>query len=195
MARLSDQTPLLLEKQMGEGRVVVFASTFDNISNDFPLHASFVPFVEQTAQYLGRLDEGQANLLVGSYLELRAAREQAPRSKCWIRRRRARYPWKSPRGRADLLLTQGGLLRVRRPNGRHELVAVNADRHESDLDVFPGDTDAVAEHRPGGSRGEQADENGERRYVLVVRAGMALALAVAESSWGTSILRWTKRAA
>ena len=38
---------------MGEGRVLVFASTFDNISNDFPLHASFVPFVEQTAQYLG----------------------------------------------------------------------------------------------------------------------------------------------
>ncbi len=39
-ARLTDDTPLLLEKQLGEGRVLVFASTFDNISNDFPLHAS-----------------------------------------------------------------------------------------------------------------------------------------------------------
>jgi hypothetical protein len=34
--------------------VQVFASTFDNIGNDFPLHSSFLPFVEQTARYLGR---------------------------------------------------------------------------------------------------------------------------------------------
>jgi hypothetical protein len=39
--------------------VEVFASTFDNIDNDFPLHASFVPFVEQTARYLGRMDSGR----------------------------------------------------------------------------------------------------------------------------------------
>ena len=75
-ARLSDETPLLLDKQFGEGRVLVFASTFDNISNDFPLHASFVPFIEQTAQYLGRVDNRQANFMVGSYLELRNAKEQ-----------------------------------------------------------------------------------------------------------------------
>ena len=51
-ARLGDQTPLLLDQQLGEGHVLVFASTFDNIANDFPLHSSFVPFVEQTARYL-----------------------------------------------------------------------------------------------------------------------------------------------
>ena len=56
VARLTDRHPLLLDKQFGEGRVLVFASTFDNVSNDFPLHASFVPFVEQTARYLGRLE-------------------------------------------------------------------------------------------------------------------------------------------
>ena len=31
-ARLTDETPLLLDKQIGEGHVLVFASTFDNIS-------------------------------------------------------------------------------------------------------------------------------------------------------------------
>src|SRR5581483_9951623 len=40
-AKMSDDTPLLMEKRIGEGRVVVFASTFDNVSNDFPLHPSF----------------------------------------------------------------------------------------------------------------------------------------------------------
>src|SRR5204863_2068282 len=75
-ARLSDETPLLLDKQLGEGRVLVFASTFDNISNDFPIHASFVPFVAETANYLGGLDDGNASYTVGAFLELRAAKEQ-----------------------------------------------------------------------------------------------------------------------
>ena len=61
-ARLGDETPLLLDKQLGEGRVLVFASTFDNVSNDFPLHASFVPFIEHTANYLARQEEGARQL-------------------------------------------------------------------------------------------------------------------------------------
>ena len=32
LARLNDQTPLLLERQIGEGKVLVFTSTFDNSS-------------------------------------------------------------------------------------------------------------------------------------------------------------------
>src|SRR5262249_54209918 len=32
VARLSDNTPLLLDKQIGEGRVLLFTSTFDNVS-------------------------------------------------------------------------------------------------------------------------------------------------------------------
>ncbi|MGA3042360.1 MAG: BatA domain-containing protein, partial [Bryobacteraceae bacterium] len=75
-ARLGDETPLLLEKQIGEGRVLVFASTFDNISNDFPLHPAFVPFIEHTANYLARQEEGPSNYVVGAYLELRQAKEQ-----------------------------------------------------------------------------------------------------------------------
>ncbi len=52
VARLTDQTPLLLEKKIGEGRVLLLASGLDNLTNDFPLHPDFVPFVEQTALYL-----------------------------------------------------------------------------------------------------------------------------------------------
>ena len=75
VARLTDQTPLLLDQQVGGGHILVFASTFDNVANDFPLHASFVPFVEQTARYLGRLDAGPASVPVGSFEELRDSKE------------------------------------------------------------------------------------------------------------------------
>ncbi len=48
IVRLGDQTPLLLEKRLGEGRVVLLTSGLDNLTNDFPLNPAFVPFVEQT---------------------------------------------------------------------------------------------------------------------------------------------------
>ena len=86
VARLADQTPLLLDQQVGDGHVLVFASTFDNIANDFPLHASFVPFIEQTARYLGRLDNGPSSVPVGSFEELRDSKEKAPPWTCWTPR-------------------------------------------------------------------------------------------------------------
>ena len=76
VARLTNQAPLLLEKQVGEGRVIVFTSTFDNVGNDLPLHASFVPFVEETARYLGGQQDRSTNVAVDSYIELRSAKER-----------------------------------------------------------------------------------------------------------------------
>mgnify|MGYP003344342723 CR=1 FL=1 len=35
VARLSDKTPILMEKKIAEGRVLLFASTFDNVTNDY----------------------------------------------------------------------------------------------------------------------------------------------------------------
>src|SRR5471032_1757993 len=46
IVRLADQTPLLLEKRIGEGRVVLLTSGLDNLTNDFPQHPAFVPFIE-----------------------------------------------------------------------------------------------------------------------------------------------------
>src|SRR5262249_48303901 len=72
LAKLSDGTPLLLERQIGEGHVLTFTSAFDNVANDFPLHNSWVPFVQDAAYYLagGGADQ-QPNLSVDTYVELR----------------------------------------------------------------------------------------------------------------------------
>ena len=78
LAKLSDETPLVLERKIGEGKVLVFASTFANSENDLPLHASWVPFVQQTATYLGGAGAEQpTNLTVDSYVELRAPKVKA----------------------------------------------------------------------------------------------------------------------
>ncbi len=77
IAHLTDGTPLLLEKKIGEGSVLLFASGLDNLTNDFPLHPVFVPFVEQTALYLSGIERRSGARVVDSFLELRSSKEQS----------------------------------------------------------------------------------------------------------------------
>jgi hypothetical protein len=186
-ARLGDETPLLLEKQLGEGRVLVFASTFDNISNDFPLHASFVPFIEHTANYLARQEEGPSNYVVGSYLELRQAKEQGAAVEVLDPKGERALTLDEATRAQNMPLSMAGFYDVKRPNGRHELVAVNADRHESDLDVISADTLALWQNTAQGQQNRTSGGEAEAPkpmefwwYVLIA----VLALAVAESLLG-----------
>jgi hypothetical protein len=185
-ARLSDETPLLLDKQLGEGRVLVFASTFDNISNDFPTHASFVPFVEQTAQYLSRVDNRQANFIVGSYLELRNAKEQGASIEVLDPKGERALSLEEATKAQSIRLASSGYYEVHRPNGRKELVAVNPDRQESDLDIVPQETLSLWENTAHGVGSSGEGVEGDRKpkefwwYVMLA----VLAVGVAESLLG-----------
>jgi hypothetical protein len=132
LLRLNDGAPLLAEQKQGEGRIVWFASTFDNVANDLPLRPVFVPFLEGLARYLAGEEVRAAQASAGDLLELRATE------------RAAGVEVMDPRGARALSLSQGaaarsfrfeeaGFFEVRRGGGRRELVAVNVDRRESDL--------------------------------------------------------------
>lgn len=140
IARLTDQTPILFEQQIGEGRVLVFASTFDNISNDFPLHSSFLPFVEETARYLGGQQDKSTNVAVGSFVDLRTAKEQG--SSVDVLDPDGKHPLslREASNAPSFQVTREGFYELHRANGRQELVAVHADRRESDLAVIPAET-------------------------------------------------------
>ena len=142
--RLQDQTPLLLEKPIGEGRVVLFTSGFDNLTNDLPLHPVFVAFVERAVRYLFGGEVGNSSRRVDELLQLRTQREAAAVGVEVI----------DPSGRRGLSLQQStseqtyplsrtGYYEVRLANGRHDLVAANADRRESDLTPIPADVLAL----------------------------------------------------
>ena len=195
--RLSDGTPLLIDQQMGEGHILVFASTLDNIANDFPVHASFVPFVEQTARYLGHLNEGPPSVPVGSFAELRDTKEKG-----------AAVDVVDPKGERALSLEEAtkaqniqfamsGFYEIRRPNAPNELVAVNADRHESDLTPIAPETLSLWQNTAEGSAGAGGSVEGEQKplsvwwYVMLA----VLALAVAESFLGNRYLAVDKEAA
>ena len=76
-ARLSDGTPLLLDKQIGEGHVLLLASGLENLTNDLPLHPVFVAFVDRVARYLSGSERLSGSRLVDSFVQLRAAAESA----------------------------------------------------------------------------------------------------------------------
>ncbi len=52
VARFSNGSPALLERALGQGRVVLFASDVDRRWNDFPLHPAFVPFAIEALRYV-----------------------------------------------------------------------------------------------------------------------------------------------
>jgi aerotolerance regulator-like protein/VWA domain-containing protein len=139
IARLTDGTPLILEKQIGEGRVLVFASGFDNLTNDFPLHPLFVPFIEQTAGDLSGLQQRQGVALVDSYMQLRTAKEQAVSVEVVDPQGKKPLTINQAATAQSFQLSQAGFYELRLANGRQDVVGVNADRRESDLALMPDD--------------------------------------------------------
>jgi hypothetical protein len=65
LARFSSGDKALLECGAGDGRALVLASDLDNRWNDFPLHASFVPFLHEAVRYLSSAHAHAAEYAVG----------------------------------------------------------------------------------------------------------------------------------
>jgi hypothetical protein len=196
-ARLTDGTPLLLDEQLGEGHVLVFTSTFDNLANDFPLHKSFVPFVSRTAQYLGRLTDEPPSVPVGSFAELRDSKEKGVAVDVLDPKGERALSLEEATKAPNVQFTMTGFYDIRRPNGRNELVAVNSDRHESDLTPVPQETLSLWQNTAQGTAVPGETSEGEQKplslwwYVMLA----VLALAAAESYLGNRHLAVDKEAA
>jgi len=143
IARLGDQTPLLLEKRIGEGRVVLLTSGLDNLTNDFPLNPAFVPFIEQTARYLGGSERQGGARPVDAYLELRNAKEQAQGVEVTDPEGKRPLTLGEAASAQSFQLTEAGYYQLRLANGRQDEIGVNPDPRESNLDVIPDDVLAL----------------------------------------------------
>jgi hypothetical protein len=191
VARLTDHTPLLLDKKIGEGRVLLWTSGLDNLTNDFPLQPAFVAFVEQTARYLAAAERPASARTVDSFLDLRTAGAQEPGQKLGVE-------VVDPDGHRPLSLNEAattqslrlsrtGFYQVRLANGRQDIVGVNPDRRESNLDVVPDDVLALWRGKPTSSPEPAVMNAGSVRredetvsvwwYIML----LALAAALAES--------------
>jgi hypothetical protein len=154
IVRLGDQTPLLLEKRIGEGRVVLLTTGLDNLTNDFPQRPNFVPFVEQTARYLAGSERQGGAHPVDAYLELRNAKEQAQGVEVTDPEGKRPLTLGEAAHAQSFQLTEAGYYQLRLASGRQDEVAVNPDPKESNLDVIPADMLALWQAK--GSESSQA---------------------------------------
>ncbi len=140
-AKLSDGSPLLIDRKIGEGHALVFTSALDNIANNLPLAAGLaaVPRSDHRTRWAASAP--------------RPAITKSDRSSICAPRREKGVPVEivGPGNKRLLSLAEStkattfqfpsqGFFDIRRANGREELAAVNPDRRESDFAIVPAET-------------------------------------------------------
>jgi len=200
-ARLTDGTPLLLEKQLGEGRVLLFASGLENLTNDLPLHPVFVAFVDHTARYLSGSERLSGSRLVDSSVQLRAAVSAGTVANIEVidpDGRRA-LSLNEARTAQTFRLARAGFYQIRFVNERDAVIGVNPDRRESDLEPLPKDVQQLWSGSSGNSASQGASQSAsavasEEKfqpvslwwYVMLLALAVAIAeMAVASGYMGT----------
>ena len=193
-ATLSDGSPLFIDRKIGAGHALVFTSALDNIANNLPVEPVWLPFIDQTTHDMGGIGTAQGNYKVGSFVELRTAREKGVP---------VEIVGPGVDGKSDkrlLSLSEStkassfqfpsqGFFDIRRANGREELAAVNTDRRESDFALVPQETldlwkNTGVGQKSGPSTTSSDQQRDDKAELWPWVLAMLAVLAVAESVLG-----------
>ena len=148
LADLQDGSPLLLERESGKGRVLLFTSSLDRNWNRLPLKSVFLPFCQEMVKYAARFQPPPRAYRVGERVALQSLNPQWAKALATLSTssRSFAHTWSvaAPSGReiplddrvgedpSSLKLTEPGFYRFRVQETEH-LLAVNPDPRESDL--------------------------------------------------------------
>jgi hypothetical protein len=179
VARFDDGAPALVERRVGNGRVLMWTSSLDLQWTDLPLKSVYLPFVHRMATTLAAYRDKPAWLTVGDVLEPArpaavpgTARAAAARMVLTPAGQRVTLDGEGP----DVLeLSEQGFYEVRTPGPNAPpvmTVASNLDLSESDLspmdpaDVVAGATGRAGGAAPAGANVTATDQDQERNQRL-----------------------------
>jgi hypothetical protein len=129
LIRFEDGRPLLIERHVGAGRLLVLTSPLDREWNDLAIHPLFVRFIGEAARYLTAA-AAAPNAVVGTALPLGVNGTNG--AQVFDPRGRRAMALGDTAGQARLIAEQIGFYEVR-GGGRSDWIAVNPDARESDL--------------------------------------------------------------
>lgn len=155
LVSLADGTALLMENPLGAGKVMVFASSFDNVWNDLPVQPVFVPFVVELARYLSGAAEDIHQATVDSSLALAQRREGGAAVQVVDPAGDRALSLSGSVEQTEVTLDQVGFYEIQSSRGT-ELVAVNPDPRESNFRPLEADTLALWQATGRGSDEPQA---------------------------------------
>ena len=99
---------------------MLLTSGLDNLTNDFPLHPAFVPFIEQTARYLAGSERQGGSRPVDAYLELRNAKEKGQGVEVTDPEGKRPLTLGEAASAQSFQLTEAGYYQLRLANGRQD---------------------------------------------------------------------------
>jgi hypothetical protein len=133
----SARSPVLIERSIGAGRIMLFASSLDNSSSDLPVKPVFVSFISEVAQYLSNEKLLVKEQVADSFLQLTLTGGSSGQV---VDPDGANLLSLEDTTRdQDVQLNKTGYYQVFTPSGE-VLVAVNPDIRESDLTLMPAQT-------------------------------------------------------
>jgi hypothetical protein len=183
LARFDAGTPAVLERRVGRGRVLLWASTLDVSWSDLPTKPVFLPFVHQTVRHLAGYAEPEPWLTVGQVLNASAAIAKAPPMPRVLLTPTGRRLPLDDEGSDVLELTEQGFYEIRGEQNQAEVVvAANVDPAEADL--TPMDPKEITAAAVGGGEAEgsqngvpltpEAREKNQRLWWYLLIAGILL---------------------
>jgi len=190
LAKLSNGKPLVLERKVGEGKVLAFTSDFGAANNDLPRHYAWVPFVQKSVAYLGGAGSGEqpTNLSVGEYVELRSGNEKGAQAEVQDPDGQRVLSLADAAQARNFEMTREGFYEVRTAGGKRSLIAAHANRKESDLAVIPQETldlwKRTGSSEPVNASGQGTGGEGNTTpwslspFILLLLLGVALAESV-----------------
>jgi len=144
LARFDDGSAALAERRVGDGRVLVFSSTFDGYWNDLPVQPVFLPLVQSLVRYAAGWTPERPWETVG---QMMAVSEPGARGDLVaIAPSGERTRWSETDSVRSLALREQGFYEIREANAvaANRIIAVNPDATESDLGSFAPDELASA---------------------------------------------------
>lgn len=126
----SDGAPLLVEREVGAGRMLILSAPIDRAWNDLAIHPAFVQFISQAARYLIANDSAIASVTVGAAVP--TGLTAAVGGQIFDPAGARVLELGATRSAERLLPTQLGFYEVRHATGAR-WIAVNTDRRESVL--------------------------------------------------------------
>lgn len=187
LARFDGGTPAIVERRVGSGRMLIWASTLDTTWSDVPLRPIFLPFMHRAMRYLAAYKESQPWLTVGDVLD--------PSSTTSAKATSAQGMVLTPSGQrrpieeegSDVMqLDEAGFYELRRGGAQSDtaVVASNVNPAESDLTPLdPKEITAAALPQGGSVQGgpggqvqmtPEARERNQRLWWYLLCAGIVL---------------------
>jgi hypothetical protein len=185
LARFDGGAPALLERRVGRGRVLLWASTLDRSWNDLPVNGVFLPFVHRSVRHVAAYREPRPWLSVGQVLDPTLVSAPRAAQRVVLTPSGTRVPL-TDEGSEVMELTESGFYELRGREGEDVpvVVAANVDPAEADLTTMdPKEITAAAVGAAPGAGGAaspgvpltvEAQEKNQRLWWYVLLLGIVL---------------------